>query len=52
MKKCAYCGKKLNSNLEFCRNECENNYSKTVEKDSHKIKYFMAGIFVGFLVML
>ena len=26
MKKCRYCGKELDSNLEFCSSECENSY--------------------------
>ena len=52
MKKCRYCGKELNSNIEFCSDECENSYRKIVEKDRHKIKYFILGIILGFLVML
>lgn len=51
MKKCRYCGRELNSPLEFCCNECENNYRKIVEKDNRKIKCFIIGIIVGFLVM-
>ena len=51
MKKCKYCGKELNSNFEFCSNECENSYRKIIEKDRQKIKYFMIGIILGFLVM-
>ena len=51
MKKCRYCGKELNSNFEFCSNECENSYRKIIEKDRQKIKYFMIGIILGFLVM-
>lgn len=52
MKRCGYCGKKINGNQEFCCNECENNYREIVENDSHKIKYYLLGIVVGFLVML
>ena len=33
MKKCRYCGKELDSNLEFCSSECENSYRKIIEKD-------------------
>ena len=44
MKKCKYCGKKLNDNFEFCNSKCENCYEKMVDKDSHKIKYFILGI--------
>ena len=51
MKKCRYCGKELDSNLEFCSSECENSYRKIIEKDRHKIKYFILGIILGFLVM-
>lgn len=45
MKKCRYCGKELDSNLEFCSSECENSYRK------NKIKYFISGIILGFLAM-
>ena len=31
MKKCRYCGKELDSNLEFCSSECENSYRKIIE---------------------
>ena len=41
MKKCRYCGKELDSNLEFCSSECENSYRKIIEKDRHKIKYLI-----------
>ena len=51
MKKCRYCGKELDSNLEFCSSECENSYRKIIEKDRHKTKYFISGIILGFLVM-
>ena len=51
MKKCRYCGKELDSDLEFCSNECENSYRKIIENDRHKIKYFILGIILGFLVM-
>ena len=39
MKKCRYCGKELDSNLEFCSSECD------------KIKYFISSIILGFLAM-
>lgn len=52
MKKCRYCGKELNSNFEFCNKTCEGSYRKQIEKDKHKIKYFIFGIILGFLVML
>ena len=51
MKKCKYCGKKLNDNFEFCNSKCENCYEKMMDKDSHKIKYFILGIILGFVVM-
>ena len=51
MKKCRYCGKELDSNLEFCSSECENSYRKIIEKDRHKIKYFISSIILGFLAM-
>lgn len=51
MKKCSYCGKELNGNIEFCSDECESRYKKEMEKDKPKIKYFISGIVLGFLVM-
>nr|WP_317380119.1 hypothetical protein [uncultured Faecalimonas sp.] len=51
MGKCRYCSKERKSNFEFCNNECENSYKKRIEKDRHKIKYFMLGIILGFFVM-
>lgn len=51
MKKCRYCGKELSNNFGFCCNECEDKYRKMVEKDSRKVKYFIIGIMVGFLIM-
>ena len=47
MKKCKYCGKKLKDNFEFCNSKCENCYEKMMDKDSHKIKYFILGIILG-----
>ena len=51
MKKCRYCGKELNGDTEFCSNECESSYNKAMEKDEPKVKYFIFGIILGFLVM-
>ena len=51
MKKCRYCGKDLNGNIEFCSDECESHYKKAMEKDELKVKYFILGIILGFLVM-
>ena len=51
MKRCKYCGKELNSNFEFCSDECKDNYRKITKKDAYKIKYFILGIIIGFLVM-
>lgn len=52
MKKCKYCGKKLNDNFEFCNSKCESCYEKMVDNDSHKIKFFILGIILGFVVIL
>ena len=52
MNKCGYCGKALSGSFQFCCNECETNYKKSIEKDKRKIKYFIIGIIVGFLLML
>ena len=51
MKKCKYCGKELNVISEFCDNKCESCYKKMAEADSHKVKYFISGIILGFLIM-
>lgn len=51
MKKCKYCGKRMSSSFEFCCSECENDYTKNIEKAEGKIKYFIIGIIIGFLVM-
>ena len=51
MKKCKYCGKKISSSFEFCCHECENRYTKNSEKAESRIKYFIIGIIIGFLVM-
>lgn len=51
MKKCKYCGKKISSSFEFCCHECENRYKKNIEKAESRIKYFIIGIIIGFLVM-
>lgn len=52
MKKCKYCGREISNSFEFCCNKCENNYTKNIEKAEGKIKYFIIGIIIGFLVML
>ena len=52
MNKCKYCGKELHDNTLFCCNQCETKYKEISNKDSHKIKYFIAGIIIGFLIML
>ena len=51
MKKCKYCGREISNSFEFCCNKCENNYTKNIEKAEGKIKYFIIGIIIGFLVM-
>ena len=51
MKKCKYCGRNISNSFEFCCKECENNYTKNIEKAEDKIKYFIIGIIVGFLIM-
>lgn len=51
MKKCKYCGKLVDDNLEFCHDECKNNYMRMLEKDEFKIKYFIWGMVLGGFVM-
>ena len=48
MNKCKYCGKELHDNTLFCCNQCETKYKEISNKDSHKIKYFIAGILLVF----
>ncbi len=52
MKECKYCGREISKSFEFCCNKCENNYTKNMKKAKGKIKYFIIGIIIGFLVML
>ena len=51
MKRCSYCGKKINGSVGFCSDACESRYKKVMEKDRPKVKYFISGIILGFLVM-
>lgn len=51
MKRCSYCGKKINGSVGFCSDACESRYKKVMEKDGLKVKYFISGIILGFLVM-
>ena len=51
MKRCSYCGKKINGSVGFCSDACESRYKKVMEKDGPKVKYFISGIILGFLVM-
>lgn len=51
MNKCKYCGKQINEDLEFCHDECRDNFAKMLEKDGPKVKYFIFGIILGILVM-
>ena len=44
MKRCNYCGKKINGNVGFCSDACESRYKKVMEKDGAKVKYFISGI--------
>lgn len=50
--KCIYCGKKLLAHGDFCCHSCELHYQEQTDKDRSKIKYFAAGMLIGFLVML
>ncbi|MFR9074477.1 MAG: DUF2116 family Zn-ribbon domain-containing protein [Blautia sp.] len=48
MKRCSYCGKKINGSVGFCSDACESRYKKVMEKDGPKVKYFISGIILGF----
>ena len=50
--KCRYCGKKIHAHADFCCEQCELHYQGRIDKDCSKIKYFAAGMLIGFLVML
>lgn len=52
MKRCGYCGRRINTGQKFCCQECENNYEGKIQNDSQKIKYFVFGMVIGFVVML
>ena len=47
MKRCSYCGKKINGSVGFCSDACESRYKKVMEKDGPKVKYFISGIILG-----
>ena len=40
MKRCSYCGKKINGSVGFCSDACESRYKKVMEKDGPKVKIF------------
>ena len=42
MKRCSYCGKKINGSVGFCSDACESRYKKVMEKDGPKVKYFIS----------
>ena len=46
MKRCSYCGKKINGSVGFCSDACESRYKKVMEKDGPKVKYFISGILI------
>lgn len=48
---CKYCGKQLDSDKEFCGNDCAKHYEKMIAHDSPRIKYFIFGIIAGIIVM-
>lgn len=52
MKRCGYCGRRINEEQKFCCEECKQNYNVQLRKDSRKIKYFFFGMAIGFAVML
>lgn len=52
MNRCKYCGKKIEPSQDFCGLPCEKQYNRQMTQDQRKIKFFTAGMLVGFLVML
>lgn len=50
-KRCLYCGKKIDSRMKFCSAACMEKYEEAEKKDQPKIKYFVAGILLGFMIM-
>lgn len=52
MKRCGYCGRRINAGEKFCCEECKSSYDRRIQTDSRKIRYFILGMAIGFAVML
>ncbi len=52
MKKYRYCNKRTSDTLSNSYHDWKEEDRKTVEKDSYKLPIFIAGIVIGFLIML
>ena len=49
--RCNYCGKQLETSLNFCSHECQRAYEHKIKQDTKKIPYFLLGILLGFIIM-
>ena len=59
--KCSYCGKLCTphsvtnsvsgSDTVFCSDSCRKTYESSISRDTHRSRYMICGIIVGFIVM-
>lgn len=52
MRKCSYCGRKMSSDIQFCSDKCAELYRERTVKDQKAIKYFLAGLGMGMILLL
>ena len=52
MRKCSYCGRKMSSDIQFCSDKCAELYREHTVKDQKAIKYFLAGLGMGMILLL
>lgn len=45
MKRCSYCGKKINGSVGFCSDACESRYKKVMEKMDLKLNILFPVLF-------
>ena len=52
VRKCSYCGRKMSSDTQFCSDKCAELYRERTGKDQKAIKYFLAGLGMGIILLL
>lgn len=52
VRKCSYCGRKMSSDIQFCSDKCAELYRERTVKDQKAIKYFLAGLGMGMILLL